>query len=43
VFVNLATLLFSGATRYAIPMVPSLTLFAAFALNAGWHRLEPRR
>lgn len=37
VFTNLTTLLFSGATRYTIPMMPSLTLLAATALLTGWH------
>jgi len=32
VFTNLTTLVFSGATRYTVPMVPSIVLFAAFAL-----------
>ncbi len=32
VFTNITTLVFSGATRYTVPMVPSIVLFAAFAL-----------
>ena len=37
VFTNLTTLLFGGATRYTIPMIPSLALLAATALVTGWH------
>ncbi len=33
-FTNLVTLLFSGGTRYTIPMVPSLVLFSAVAVAA---------
>lgn len=39
VFVNATTLLFSGATRYAVPMVPSLALFAGFVVAAAWGRV----
>ncbi|MDR5708475.1 MAG: glycosyltransferase family 39 protein [Armatimonadota bacterium] len=36
VFTNLMALVFSGASRYALPMLPSLVLFAAFALRNAW-------
>lgn len=36
VFTNLTTLAFGGATRYTIPMIPSLTLFAAAAVARIW-------
>jgi 4-amino-4-deoxy-L-arabinose transferase-like glycosyltransferase len=39
-FVNATTLLFSGATRYAVPMIPSLVTFAAVALSAANSRLR---
>ncbi len=39
-FVNGTTLLFSGATRYAVPMIPSLLFFAAVALSTGFERLR---
>lgn len=32
-FTNLAALLFAGSARYALPMVPSLALWAGFALS----------
>ena len=35
-FTNLTTLLFSGATRYIAPMLPSLAVFAAAAVVAVW-------
>lgn len=47
-FTHMMTLLFSGGTRYTIPMVPSLTLFAAVPVAAtarhvmlafGWDRM----
>jgi hypothetical protein len=37
VFTNLATLLFSGGTRYSVPMLPSLAVLAATALVTGWN------
>ncbi|MCS7173057.1 MAG: glycosyltransferase family 39 protein [Armatimonadetes bacterium] len=40
VFTNLVALVFSGASRYALPMVPSLVLFAAFALRSVWRWTE---
>ncbi len=43
VFVNITTLLFSGATRYAVPMLPSLALFAGFTATAAWDRLAKGR
>lgn len=33
VFTNIATLAFSGGTRYTVPMLPSLILFAAAAVS----------
>ena len=36
VFTNATTLLFSGGTRYSVPMLPSLILLAATALVSGW-------
>lgn len=36
VFTHLTTLVFGGATRYTIPMIPSLTLFAAAAVARIW-------
>jgi 4-amino-4-deoxy-L-arabinose transferase-like glycosyltransferase len=40
VFVNVTTLLFSGATRYAVPMIPSVVFFAAIALSTCFDRLR---
>ncbi len=39
-FVNGTTLLFSGATRYIVPMAPSLALFSAIMLMALFHRVR---
>jgi 4-amino-4-deoxy-L-arabinose transferase-like glycosyltransferase len=36
VFTNATTLLFSGGTRYSVPMLPSLVIFAAAALVTAW-------
>jgi 4-amino-4-deoxy-L-arabinose transferase-like glycosyltransferase len=36
VFTNLMAILFSGASRYALPMVPSLLLWAAFGVREAW-------
>lgn len=38
VFTNLSTLIFSGATRYLAPMVPSIALFSALAAATVWFR-----
>ncbi|MDR7415131.1 MAG: glycosyltransferase family 39 protein [Armatimonadota bacterium] len=40
VFTNLMALVFSGASRYALPMVPSLVLFAGFTLRNAWRWAE---
>jgi 4-amino-4-deoxy-L-arabinose transferase-like glycosyltransferase len=41
IFTNVTALLFSGGTRYTIPMIPSLALFAAVALvTVGAHTLQ---
>ena len=41
IFTNVTALLFSGGTRYTIPMIPSLTLFASVALvTVGAHVLQ---
>jgi hypothetical protein len=42
-FVNITTLLFSGATRYAVPMIPSLALFAGVVVATAWDRLAQGR
>jgi len=34
VFTNVTTLLFSGGTRYSLPMIPALVVFAAVAVTA---------
>lgn len=36
VFTNLTAILFSGASRYAVPMVPSLVLCTALAVREAW-------
>lgn len=36
VFTNFTVLLFSGATRYLVPMVPSLALFGGVAMRKAW-------
>ncbi|HKV45496.1 MAG TPA: glycosyltransferase family 39 protein [bacterium] len=36
VFTNLTALLFSGGTRYSVPMMPSLIILAAAALTTAW-------
>jgi 4-amino-4-deoxy-L-arabinose transferase-like glycosyltransferase len=33
-FTNVSTLLFSGGTRYSLPMIPALIIFAAMAVTA---------
>lgn len=43
VFTNLTVLLFSGATRYLVPMLPSLLLLAGVAVDSAWTRLVPLR
>jgi len=43
VFTNLMALTFSGASRYALPMVPSLGLFAGFAARNAWRWAEGGR
>ncbi len=40
VFTNLMALLFSGASRYALPMVPSLVLLGAFGVRNAWRWAE---
>ena len=37
-FTNLTTLLFSGGTRYSLPMIPALVVFAAVAVTAAASR-----
>ena len=39
IFTNAVTLLFSGATRYSVPMLPSVILLAAAALVTGCGRV----
>jgi 4-amino-4-deoxy-L-arabinose transferase-like glycosyltransferase len=39
VFTNVVVLLFSGSTRYELPMLPSVLLFSGAALSALWYRL----
>jgi len=42
-FTLVATLIFSGATRYTVPMVPSLCLLAAVPLTTRWFQPQPTR
>jgi 4-amino-4-deoxy-L-arabinose transferase-like glycosyltransferase len=37
-FTNVSTLMFSGATRYLAPMIPSIALFSALAFATAWPR-----
>jgi hypothetical protein len=40
VLVNATTLVFSGATRYAVPMMPALCLLAAVPIAAAYGRVR---
>ncbi len=39
IFTNVLAMLFVGGTRYTIPMIPSLALFASVALTTSWAHL----